>query len=102
MVHRASDETYKSYKADEDTVAGCEGRAAADLGRAATMDTLNGRRRLEASAASWSARAALLQQAADGFDTDRALARAEWKAGEEAARHERPDDEAEAPGPARP
>jgi hypothetical protein len=79
--------------APEDSVAGCNARAAADLSRAAAMDTLNGRRRLEASASSWSVRAALLQRDADGFEAVRALAIAEWKEGEEAARYARPDDD---------
>ncbi len=86
-------------KAVEDTIEGCLARAAADRARAAMMDTQNGRGRLEASAPSWAARAAFLQQEADGFDSNRALAEAEWKAGEEAARFAPPDDgEAETPG----
>ena len=88
-------------KAVEDTIEGCLARAAADRSRAAMMDTQNGRGRLEASAASWAARAAFLQQAADDSDANRALAVAEWKAGEDAARFAPPDDEAEAPGSAR-
>ena len=88
-------------KAAEDTIEGCLARAAADLARAAQMDTANARGRLEASAASWDARAALLQQMADDSEATRALAVAEWKAGEDAARFAPPDDEAEAPGSAR-
>ncbi|WP_129791875.1 hypothetical protein [Sphingosinicella sp. CPCC 101087] len=82
-----------SDMAAEVSVAGCNARAAADRSRAATMDTANGRRRLEGSATSWAARAGLLQRDADGFEAVRAIARAEWKEGEEAARHVRPDDD---------
>ena len=88
-------------KAVEDTIDGCLARAAADRARAAEMDTQNGRGRLEASAASWAARAAFLQQEVDGFDAKRALAVAEWKAGEYATRFAPPDDDEEAPEPAR-
>jgi hypothetical protein len=83
-------------KAVEDTIDGCLARAAADRARAAAMDTQNGRGRLEASAASWAARAAFLQQEVDGFDAKRTLAEAEWKAGEYATRFAPPEDEEEA------
>ena len=49
-------------KKPEDTSAGCRGRAADSLVAAAAMDTLNGRVRMEASAATWTARADLLQR----------------------------------------
>lgn len=53
LPHRAS-------KAPHDTAAGCRARAAADLATAATMDTANGRQKLEHSATNWSARGDLL------------------------------------------
>lgn len=46
------------------------------------MDTANGRRRLEASALSWTSRAQLIQRLDDSFDARRAAARAEWEDGE--------------------
>lgn len=46
----------------EDTSAGCRGRAADSLAAAAAMDTRNGRVRMETSAATWTARAELLQR----------------------------------------
>ena len=46
----------------EDTSAGCRERAAASLVSAAGMDTANGKTRLEASAATWTSRADLLQR----------------------------------------
>ncbi len=46
----------------EDTAAGCRDRAAASLAEAAGMDTVNGKTRLEASAATWTSRADLLQR----------------------------------------
>ena len=45
-----------------DSVTGCRERAANDLLEAATMDSANGRSRLEHSAATWSQRADLLEQ----------------------------------------
>ena len=45
----------------EDTVSGCQDRALADLAIAATMDTANGRLRMERSASSWLARANWLE-----------------------------------------
>ena len=69
-------------RAAEDTAAGCREHAAADLVRAAQMDTTNGRRRLEASAASWENRAASIEDLDDSSEVRRALARAEWLAGE--------------------
>ena len=71
-----------SPKAAEDTAAGCREHAAADLTRAAQMDTANGRQRLEASAASWESRAASIEDLDDSSEARRALARAEWLAGE--------------------
>ncbi len=46
----------------EDTAAGCRDRAAASLEAAAAMDTVNGKTRMEASAATWTSRADLLQR----------------------------------------
>ncbi len=46
----------------QDTEAGCRASAAADLARAATMDTDQGRWRLEHSAASWTSRANLIHR----------------------------------------
>lgn len=66
----------RSGKAPGDTVVGCRARAAADLAMAATMDTLNGRRRFEHSAATWNARAGFLQRLADSSDSRRTAAMA--------------------------
>lgn len=49
-------------KKAEDTSAGCRGRAAESMVAAAAMDTVNGRVRMEASAATWTARADLLKR----------------------------------------
>ena len=57
-------------KAPQDTAAGCRVRAEADLLASVSMLTANERSRLETSAASWFARAVLLQ----GLD-ERAAAR---------------------------
>jgi hypothetical protein len=65
----------------EDTVAGCEGRASADLARAAAMDTENGRLRMERSAKSWTERATLLED--EGGEAHLAKLRAEWKDGDD-------------------
>ena len=46
----------------EDTSSGCRDRAAASVIAAAAMDTVNGRTRLEASAATWTVRADLLER----------------------------------------
>jgi hypothetical protein len=53
--------TARTNKAPRDTAAGCRIRAAADLLASVSMLTANERIRLETSAASWGARAALLQ-----------------------------------------
>lgn len=47
-------------KLNRDTAALCHARAAADRARADGTDTRNGRRKFEASAASWDARAEML------------------------------------------
>lgn len=44
----------------EDTAVGCHGRAEQSMVAAAAMDTVNGRQRMETSAATWTARAELL------------------------------------------
>ena len=48
-------------KQRQDTAEGCRDRATADLLQAVTIVTANGRQMLERSAASWNARAELLQ-----------------------------------------
>lgn len=68
----------RTQKLVQDTAAGCRELAAADLSRAALMDTANGRRRLETSASSWNSRADLIQRLDDGFAARQAVARAEW------------------------
>ena len=60
-------------KLPADTAAGCRDRAAADLLASTAMATRNGQQRLEASAASWTARAELLQQDEDDFEARRKL-----------------------------
>ncbi len=75
----------RTQKAVHDTAIGCHGLAAADLERASLMDTVNGRLRLERSASAWTSRAQLIQRLDDGFAARRALARAEWKDGEDGA-----------------
>ncbi|WP_310467309.1 hypothetical protein [Sphingomonas sp.] len=51
-----------------DNAAACRVRAAADLAEADTRSTINGRGVLEASAAQWTARAALLQRLENSFE----------------------------------
>ncbi|PSJ40577.1 hypothetical protein C7I55_09630 [Sphingomonas deserti] len=65
-----------------DTPDGCRTRATADLASAVLMDTENGRRRLEHSAATWYARADLIQRLDDSFAARQAAAAAMWAAGE--------------------
>jgi hypothetical protein len=76
----------RTQKAVQDTVAGCREHAEADLARAALMGTANARRRLEASALSWTSRADAIQQTNDDFEIRKAVARAEWLDGEEASK----------------
>jgi predicted RNA polymerase sigma factor len=52
----------------EDTIAGCRNRAEADLLAAVTVATANERIRFETSAASWSARADMLQRLDDNHE----------------------------------
>ena len=54
-------------KQAQDTVAGCRERAAADLARAAAMDTAQRRATLDRSAAAWTARGDLLQRLETSF-----------------------------------
>lgn len=54
-----------------DTADGCRDRATADLLEALTMGTAHGRQMLEKSAASWNARAELLQRIAADKETGR-------------------------------
>ena len=58
----------RSFKLPADTAAGCRDRAAADLLASLAMSTSNGRLRLETSAASWTARAELLQRDEEKFE----------------------------------
>lgn len=67
----------------EDTVRGCQDRALADLAIAATMDTLNGRLRMERSARSWTARANSLEE--DQSAEHRSKLYAEWHEEEDGA-----------------
>jgi predicted RNA polymerase sigma factor len=76
----------RTQKAVQDTVIGCRENAAADLARAALMETANARRRLESSALSWTSRADSIQQLEDDSEIRKAVARAEWLDGEEASK----------------
>ncbi len=64
----------RNNKSVHDTVSGCRDFAAADLARAALMDTENGRRKLEHSAGSWHSRADMLQRLDDSFEARHAAA----------------------------
>ncbi len=57
----------RGFKQPQDTVAGCRSRAEADLLASVVMSTANERIRLETSAASWNARADLLQRLDDNY-----------------------------------
>ena len=61
----------RSSKLPADTVAGCRERAEADLLASVAMATRNARQRLETSAASWTARAELLQRDEEDFEAQR-------------------------------
>lgn len=56
----------------KDNAAACRERASADLESASQRSTANGRRVLESSAASWTARADLLQRLEDKFEARKA------------------------------
>src|SRR4051812_46801379 len=58
-------------KQRRDTAEGCRDRATADLLQAVTMATVHGRQMLESSAASWNARAELLQRVETGIESKR-------------------------------
>ena len=73
-----------------DTPEGCRTHAVQDRGRAAGMDTDNGRLRLERSADAWDARADALQDLVDTQDVRRAEAIAEW---DEAERRDSAEDD---------
>ena len=76
----------KTAKPRENTVAGCQELAASDLVRASGMDTRNGRRKFELSAASWQQRADLLKRLETSFEKRRALDVAEWQRADAAGR----------------
>jgi hypothetical protein len=61
----------QSFRLPADTASGCRDRAAADLLASAAMVAGNGRQRMEASAASWAARAELLQHDEDEFEAQK-------------------------------
>lgn len=63
MIARYARPIARTKKAAPDTAVGCRIRAEADLLASVTMLTANRRLRLEISAASWLARAALLEVA---------------------------------------
>lgn len=74
--------SHRSTKASQDTAAGCRARAAADLLTAATMDTENGRLKLEHSAISWTVRGEMLSRLEIGRRTRTGSAKpAELRAG---------------------
>lgn len=66
--------------AKRETSALCRERAAADLLQSAAMITVNQKLRLEASAASWTVRAKLLQRVEDGIASRAAADSAEGTA----------------------
>ena len=72
----------RTNRAAQDTAAGCRIRADADLLAAVATSTDNQRRRLETSAASWAARAVLLQAMDDDLEArkSRVHARSETNA----------------------
>lgn len=76
MVGIPAKPTARTSKAPQDTAAGCRIRAEADLLASVAMLTANERIRLETSAASWSARAELLQ----GLDERTAARKAQAQA----------------------
>ena len=57
-------------KQRRDTAEGCRDRATADLREAVTMATAHSRQMLERSAASWTARADLLERIEAGVETE--------------------------------
>ncbi len=75
----------RTLKQPQDTVAGCRDRAAADLLASVVLLTANERRRLETSAASWSARADMLQRLDDNHSARKAKVRATFTGEDEAS-----------------
>ncbi|MEO5773545.1 MAG: hypothetical protein ABIQ32_05440 [Sphingomicrobium sp.] len=67
-VARNKPESVLRTKDVRDTAAGCRDRATADLLQALTMATGNGRKVLETSAASWTARGDMLQRIELGIE----------------------------------
>lgn len=65
----------RRIRAAQDTAAGCLLKADADILGAVRASTNNQRRQLEISAASWAARARLLQAADDELETRKAQSR---------------------------
>ena len=65
----------RTLRAPQDTAIGCRKRGEADLLASASMVTANERIRLELSASSWNARAALLQRRDDGMEAKKAKLR---------------------------
>ena len=63
----AAESTVRARRDQRDTAAGCRERASADLLKAAPMLIANERARMEASAASWTARADLLERLETSF-----------------------------------
>lgn len=76
--------SFKNVRDQRDTASGCRERAAADLLEAASLATLNGRLRMESSAAMWTQRAELLGRLEASFDARQAAVR-ESVAGDEEA-----------------
>ena len=66
-----SAKTIRSVRDQRDTADGCRERAAADLLRSVSMLIANERRRMESSAASWTARAELLERLEAGMESRR-------------------------------
>ena len=64
----------RTTKEGRDTADGCRERAAADLLTSVSMIIANERRRMESSAASWTARADLLDRIEAGYEARKAAA----------------------------
>lgn len=75
----------RTLKQPQDTVAGCRDRAEADLLASVALSTANERRRLETSAASWSARAEMLQRLDDNHAARKAKVAATFLSEDEAS-----------------
>jgi hypothetical protein len=68
IVQPTSSPTGPRDKDARDSSAGCRDRAAADMLRADDMDTANGRRIFETSAANWTKRADMLHRIETGIE----------------------------------